>query len=34
MTPFIKVKLKKSDGQINIEKYMMATHKILQNMNV
>ena len=31
MTTFIKVKLKKSDGQTNFDKYRLAAHKILQN---
>ena len=31
MTTFIKAKLKKSEGQTNIGKYRVATHKILQN---
>ncbi len=31
MTTFIKAKLKKSDGQKNIDKYRLAALEILQN---
>ena len=31
MTTFIKAKLKKSDGQMNIDKYRVAAHSTLQN---
>ncbi len=31
MTTFMKVKLKKSEGQMNIDKYRVAANKILHN---
>ncbi len=31
MTTFTKVNLKKTDEQTNIDKYRVATHRILQN---
>ncbi len=31
MTAFIKAMLKKSGGQLNIDKYRVSSHKILQN---
>ena len=31
MITFLKVKLKNSDGQTNIDKYKVAAHKLLQN---
>ena len=31
MTTFTKVELKKSDGQTNIDKYRVVSHKILKN---
>ena len=31
MTTFLKAKLKKSDGQMNIAKYRVVAHKILLN---